>query len=99
VNGVSDGQIETLALNGSEKYMIEHINRTLTTLLFNNSELAAGQRVGIGGELTTRNGACTAVHRVVPRRQGSVCLRCKGRSRFRFAWLDSYWLIKRRASR
>jgi hypothetical protein len=73
VNGVSDGQIETLALNGSEKYMIEHINRTLTTLLFNNSELAAGQRVGIGGELTTRNGACTlAVHRVVPRRQGQA---------------------------
>ncbi len=73
VNGVSDGQIETLTLNGSEKYMIEHINLPLTTLLFNNSELAAGQRVGIGGELTTTNGTSTlTVHRVVLRRQGQA---------------------------
>jgi len=73
VNGVSDGQIETLNLNGSEKYMIEHINLPLTTLLFNNSELAAGQRVGIGGDLTTTNGASTlTVHRVVLRRQGQA---------------------------
>ncbi|MGA7853970.1 MAG: DUF4382 domain-containing protein [Candidatus Acidiferrales bacterium] len=73
VNGISDGQIETLALNGSEKYMIEHINLPLTTLLFNNSELAPGQRVGIGGELTTTNGTSTlTVHRVVLRRQGQA---------------------------
>lgn len=73
INGVSDGQIETLALNGSEKYMIEHISLPLTTLLFNNSELAAGQRVGIGGELTTTNGTSTlTVHRVVLRRQGQA---------------------------
>jgi hypothetical protein len=73
VNGVSDGQIETLALNGSEKYMIEHINLPLTTLLFNNSELAAGQRVAIGGALTTSNGTSTlTVHRVVLRRQGQA---------------------------
>lgn len=73
VNGVSDGQLETLALNGSEKYMIEHINLPVTTLLFNNSELAAGQRVGIGGELTTTNGTSTlTVHRVVLRRQGQA---------------------------
>jgi uncharacterized protein DUF4382 len=73
VNGVSDGQIETLILNGSEKYMIEHINLPLTTLLFNNSELAPGQRVGIGGELTTTNGTSTlTVHRVVLRRQGQA---------------------------
>ncbi len=73
VNGVSDGQIETLNLNGSEKYMIEHINLPLTTLLFNNSELAAGQRVGIGGDLTTTNGTSTlTVHRVVLRRQGQA---------------------------
>jgi hypothetical protein len=73
VNGVSDGQIETLNLNGSERYMIEHINLPLTTLLFNNSELAAGQRVGIGGELTTTNGTQTlTVHRVVLRRQGQA---------------------------
>ncbi|MFZ3215249.1 MAG: DUF4382 domain-containing protein [Candidatus Acidiferrales bacterium] len=73
VNGISDGQIETLDLDGSEKYMIEHINLPLTTLLFNNSELAAGQRVAIGGELTTTNGANTlTVHRVVLRRQGQA---------------------------
>src|SRR5271155_5486455 len=73
VNGVSDGQIETLDLNGSEKYMIEHINLPLTTLLFNNSELAAGQRVGIGGALSTSNGTTTlTVHRVVLRRQGQA---------------------------
>jgi Domain of unknown function (DUF4382) len=73
VNGLSDGQIETLTLNGSEKYMIEHINLPLTTLLFNNSELAAGQRVGIGGELSTANGTSTLkVHRVVLRRQGQA---------------------------
>ncbi|MFZ0882886.1 MAG: DUF4382 domain-containing protein [Candidatus Acidiferrales bacterium] len=73
VNGISDGQIETFALNGSEKYMIEHINLPLTTLLFNNSELAPGQRVGIGGKLTTTNGTSTlTVHRVVLRRQGQT---------------------------
>jgi hypothetical protein len=73
LNGVSDGQIETLNLNGSERYMIEHINLPLTTLLFNNSELAAGQRVGIGGALSTTNGATTLmVHRVVLRRQGQA---------------------------
>src|SRR5580698_7497474 len=73
VNGVSDGQIETLGLNGSEKYMIEHINLPLTTLLFNNSELAAGQRVGIGGAISTSNGTTTlTVHRVVLRRQGQA---------------------------
>ena len=72
MNGVSDGQIETLDLNGSEKYMIEHINLPLTTLLFNNSELAAGQRVGIGGAISTTNGTSTlTVHRVVLRRQGT----------------------------
>src|ERR1700733_16153037 len=73
VNGVSDGQIETLGLNGSEKYMIEQINMPLTTLLFNNSELAAGQRVGIGGAISTSNGTTPlAVHRVVLRRQGQA---------------------------
>jgi hypothetical protein len=73
VNGISDGQIETLNLNGSENYLIEHINLPLTTLLFNNSELAAGQRVGIGGALATANGATTlTVHRVVLKRQGQA---------------------------
>jgi hypothetical protein len=73
INGISDGQIETLNLNGSENYLIEHIHLPLTTLLFNNAELAAGQRVGIGGALVTANGATTlTVHRVVLKRQGQA---------------------------
>lgn len=73
INGISDGQIETLNLNGSENYLIEHINLPLTSLLFNNSELAAGQRVGIGGAIVTANGATTlTVHRVVLKRQGQA---------------------------
>jgi Domain of unknown function (DUF4382) len=73
INGISDGQIETLDLNGSENYLIEHIHLPLSTLLFNNMELAAGQRVGIGGAITTTNGATTlTVHRVVLKRQGQA---------------------------
>ena len=73
INGISDGEIETLDLNGSENYLIEHIHLPLTTLLFNNSELAAGQRVGIGGSFETANGATTlTVHRVVLKRQGQA---------------------------
>ena len=73
INGISDGQIETLNLNGSENYLIEHIHVPLTTLLFNNSELAAGQRVGIGGAVATTNGVTTlTVHRVVLKRQGQA---------------------------
>ncbi|MGH9757430.1 MAG: DUF4382 domain-containing protein [Candidatus Acidiferrales bacterium] len=71
ITGISDGQIETLNLNGSEQYRIADINIPLTTLLFNNSALTAGQVVGIGGKLTTTNGVPTlTVHRVVLRRQG-----------------------------
>jgi Domain of unknown function (DUF4382) len=73
INGISDGQIETLDLNGSENYLIEHIHLPLTTLLFNNSELAAGQRVGVGGKISTANGVTTlTVHRVVLKRQGQA---------------------------
>jgi Domain of unknown function (DUF4382) len=73
INGISDGQIETLNLNGSENYLIEHIHLPLTTLLFNNMELAAGQRVGIGGAIATANGTTTlTVHRVVLKRQGQA---------------------------
>jgi hypothetical protein len=71
INGIQDGQITTLALNGSETYRIANINNPITTLLFNNSALAAGQSVGIGGSLITNNGVSTlTVHRVVLRRQG-----------------------------
>jgi Domain of unknown function (DUF4382)/Domain of unknown function (DUF5666) len=71
VTGIQDGQIETLALNGSENYKIANINNPITTLLFNNSALAAGQVVDVGGLVTTTNGVSTlTVHRVVLRRQG-----------------------------
>jgi hypothetical protein len=73
INGISDGQIETLNLNGSENYLIGNIHLPLTTLLFNNLELAAGQRVAIGGATATVNGATTlTVHRVVLKRQGQA---------------------------
>ena len=73
INGISPGDITTLALNGSEVYRIGHIDLPLTTLLFNNSALAAGQRVGIGGALNTSSGTPQlTVHRVVLRRQGQA---------------------------
>jgi hypothetical protein len=71
ITGISDGQITTLGLNGSEVYKIANINNPLTTLLFNNSALEAGQSVAVGGKLVTNNGVSTlTVHRVVLRRQG-----------------------------
>jgi Domain of unknown function (DUF4382)/Domain of unknown function (DUF5666) len=73
VTGIQDGQIATLALNGTEKYKIANINNPITTLLFNNSALAAGQVVEVGGTITTTNGVSTlTVHRVVLRRQGQA---------------------------
>ncbi len=71
ISGISDGQIETLNLDGSERYRIGNISLPLTTLLFNNTLLAPGQRVDVGGKLTTSNGTDTlTVHRVILRRQG-----------------------------
>ena len=71
ITGIPDGQITTLSLNGSETYNIANIDNPITTLLFNNSLLAAGQSVGVGGSLVTNNGVPTlTVHRVVLRRQG-----------------------------
>jgi hypothetical protein len=71
VTGIQDGQIETFALNGSEIYKIANINNPITTLIFNNSALAAGQVVDVAGSLNTTNGVSTlTVHRVILRRQG-----------------------------
>ena len=71
INGIQDGQIDTLNLNGSEIYKIANINNPITSLIFNNSALAAGQRVDVGGTISTTNGVSTlTVHRVVLRRQG-----------------------------
>lgn len=73
IAGIQDGQIQTLTLNGSEVYKIANIANPLTTLLFNNSSLIAGQVVDVGGPVTTTNGVSTlTVHRVVLRRQGQA---------------------------
>ncbi|MFZ0039592.1 MAG: DUF4382 domain-containing protein [Candidatus Acidiferrales bacterium] len=73
INGISPGDIASLTLNGSEVYRIGHINLPLTTLLFNNSALAAGQRVGVGGTLDTSSGTPVLTpKRVVLRRQGQA---------------------------
>src|SRR5271170_8007486 len=73
INGIEDGQITTLTLNNTEQYRIANIQNPITTLLFNNSALTAGQSVGVGGKLVTANGVSTlTVHRVVLRRQGQA---------------------------
>ena len=73
ITGIQDGQIQTLALNGTEVYRIANIANPITTLLFNNSALAAGQVVDVGGPIATSNGVTTiTVHRVVLRRQGQA---------------------------
>ena len=71
INGIEDGEITTLTLTGNEQYRVANINNPITTLLFNNTLLAPGQSVAVGGKLTTTNGVSTLTpHRVVLRRQG-----------------------------
>lgn len=71
INGIEDGQITTLTLNGTEQYKIANIANPITTLVFNNSLLEPGQSVAVGGALVTTNGTSTLTpHRIVLRRQG-----------------------------
>ena len=71
INGIQDGEITTLTLSGNEGYRIANIKNPITTLLFNNTLLAPGQSVAVGGKLNTVNGVSTLTpHRVVLRRQG-----------------------------
>jgi len=74
ITGIQDGQIETLDVSSPNiVYRIANIKNPITTLLFNNSALTAGQSVAVGGKLTTTNGVSTlTVHRVVLRRQGQA---------------------------
>jgi len=70
ITGIQPGQIESLTLDGTEKYRIGNIVDP-TILLFNSTALAAGQRVDVGGTTSTSNGVTTLTpHRVVLRRQG-----------------------------
>lgn len=65
------GSIDSFALNGSEKYFIGDFHNPLTALLFNNTTLAPGQRLGIGGALSGSGASETlTVHRVTLERQG-----------------------------
>jgi hypothetical protein len=71
ITGIQPGQIEPLTLNGSETYRIANIRNPLTSLLFSNTLLAAGQRVDVGGKIdTSTNPPTLTPHRVVLRRQG-----------------------------
>ena len=73
ITGVTDGQIETLNVDNTTVYKIANINNPITSLLFNNSSLAAGQVVDVGGKLVTTNGVSTlTVHRIVLRKQGQA---------------------------
>ena len=72
------GQITTLNLNGFEQYGISYMPGPLiplpvSSLLFNNSSMTAGQWVVVGGPLTTENGATTLTpKRVILQRQGQA---------------------------
>jgi hypothetical protein len=71
ITGIQPGQIAQLTLNGTEKYQIGNISDPITTLLFNNTTLAPGQRVDVGGTTSTSNNVTTLTpHRVVLRRGG-----------------------------
>jgi hypothetical protein len=65
------GQIDSFALDGTEKYFIADFHNPLTELLFNNTTMAPGQRLGIGGKLNGSGASQTlTVHRVTLERQG-----------------------------
>ena len=73
ITGVTDGQTETLNVDNTMIYKIANINNPITSLLFNNSSLAAGQVVDVGGKLVTASGVSTlTVHRIVLRKQGQA---------------------------
>lgn len=65
------GSIDSFALDGSEKYFIADFHNPLSELLFNNTTLAPGQRLGIGGALSGSGSSETlTIHRVTLERQG-----------------------------
>ena len=69
--GVSDGNIATVDLSGSEKYSIYWMHGSLAQFLFNRSGLLPGQHVAIGGPATgAANGQAVTVNRVVLRNWG-----------------------------
>lgn len=51
--GVQVGQINTLSLNGNEKFMIDNLRLPVTALVFNRDSLVRGQSISAGGVLVT----------------------------------------------
>lgn len=69
--GVTDGNIATVDLSGSEKYSIYWMHGPLAQFLFNESGLLAGQHVAVGGPASgATNGSAVTVKRVVLRDWG-----------------------------
>ncbi len=69
--GVSDGDIATVDLSGSEKYSIYWMHGPLAQFLFNPSGLLPGQHVAVGGPATgAANRSAVTVNRVVLRNWG-----------------------------
>lgn len=65
------GAIDSFTLNGSEQYFIADFRNPLTALLFSNTTLAPGQRLGLGGSISgTGTSQTLTIHRVVLERQG-----------------------------
>jgi Domain of unknown function (DUF5666) len=69
--GVSDGDIATVDLSGSEKYSIYWMHGPLAQFLFNPSGLLAGQHVAVGGPASgASNESAVTVKRVMLRDWG-----------------------------
>jgi Domain of unknown function (DUF4382) len=69
--GAPLGQIDPIALTGTEQYRIANVQTPLTALLFGPSSQLAGQALTLGGKLDTSvTPPALTVHRVVLERQG-----------------------------
>ncbi|HET6170649.1 MAG TPA: DUF4382 domain-containing protein [Terracidiphilus sp.] len=69
--GVSDGNIATVDLSGSEKYSIYWMHGPLAQFFFNQGGLLPGQHVAVGGPATgAANAQAVTVKRVVLRNWG-----------------------------
>jgi hypothetical protein len=63
--GLQLGQIATVDLSGSEKFMIFRMNNPMTQFLFNSSAMVAGQAIAVGGPASgAANASAVTVNRV-----------------------------------
>jgi hypothetical protein len=70
LSGAPIGQIDTLNLTGNELYQIRYLRLPISVFLFNRSSLVRGQRVAVGGALSSSNPPVMTVKRVVLQWQG-----------------------------